>query len=89
MTSATEQILMPWREQIKVYQEVYRERRDALLSALGDLMPTGTTWTHPAGGLFDLVGKAKYDAWAKQKGTSKDLAMQNYVNLVEKLKKQK
>lgn len=43
---------MPWQEQIKVYREIYRERRDALLSALGDLMPAGTTWTHPAGGLF-------------------------------------
>jgi 2-aminoadipate transaminase len=43
---------MPWREQIKVYQEVYRERRDALLSALHDLAPAGTTWTRPTGGLF-------------------------------------
>jgi DNA-binding transcriptional MocR family regulator len=43
---------MPWREQIKVYREIYRERRDALLSALSDLMPAGTTWTHPSGGLF-------------------------------------
>ena len=43
---------MPWREQIKTYREVYRERRDALLDALGDLMPAGTTWTSPKGGLF-------------------------------------
>jgi 2-aminoadipate transaminase len=43
---------MPWREQIKVYREIYRERRDALLDALEDLMPAGTTWTHPTGGLF-------------------------------------
>src|SRR3954467_8422251 len=43
---------MPWREQIKVYREIYRERRDALLSALHDLMPDGATWTTPAGGLF-------------------------------------
>src|SRR3712207_3187866 len=43
---------MPWREQIKVYREVYRERRDALLTALSDLMPAGTTWTRPSGGLF-------------------------------------
>ncbi|GIE87162.1 aminotransferase-like domain-containing protein [Actinoplanes regularis] len=43
---------MPWREQIKVYREIYRERRDALLSALTDLMPAGTTWTRPTGGLF-------------------------------------
>ncbi|GAA3936356.1 PLP-dependent aminotransferase family protein [Actinoplanes auranticolor] len=43
---------MPWREQIKTYREVYRERRDALLDALRDLMPAGTTWTRPEGGLF-------------------------------------
>src|SRR3954447_2345634 len=43
---------MPWQEQIKVYREIYRERRDALLSALTDLMPAGTSWTKPAGGLF-------------------------------------
>ena len=43
---------MPWREQIKTYREVYRERRDALLDALSDLMPAGTTWTSPKGGLF-------------------------------------
>jgi len=42
---------MPWREQLKVYREIYRERRDALLDALTDLMP-GTTWTRPGGGLF-------------------------------------
>jgi DNA-binding transcriptional MocR family regulator len=43
---------MPWREQIKVYREIYRERRDALLGALESLMPAGTTWTRPSGGLF-------------------------------------
>jgi 2-aminoadipate transaminase len=43
---------MPWREQIKTYREVYRERRDALLESLTDLMPSGTTWTRPSGGLF-------------------------------------
>jgi DNA-binding transcriptional MocR family regulator len=43
---------MPWREQLKIFREVYRERRDALLSSLADLMPAGTTWTRPGGGLF-------------------------------------
>ncbi|MFJ8685956.1 aminotransferase-like domain-containing protein [Micromonospora wenchangensis] len=43
---------MPWREQLKVYRELYRERRDALLGALHDQMPGGTTWTRPTGGLF-------------------------------------
>ncbi len=43
---------MPWKEQLKTYREIYRERRDALLDALADLMPAGTTWTRPTGGLF-------------------------------------
>ncbi|MEV4753977.1 PLP-dependent aminotransferase family protein [Micromonospora sp. NPDC049559] len=43
---------MPWRQQLKIYREVYRERRDALLDALRDLMPEGTSWTEPQGGLF-------------------------------------
>jgi 2-aminoadipate transaminase len=43
---------MPWREQLKTYQQIYGERRDTMLSALADLMPAGTSWTHPAGGLF-------------------------------------
>ncbi|MEU8012023.1 PLP-dependent aminotransferase family protein [Micromonospora parva] len=43
---------MPWRQQLKVYREVYRERRDALLDAMADLMPEGTSWTTPTGGLF-------------------------------------
>jgi DNA-binding transcriptional MocR family regulator len=31
---------------------VYRERRDAMLGALGEEMPTGVRYTRPAGGLF-------------------------------------
>ncbi|WP_306211510.1 aminotransferase-like domain-containing protein [Actinoplanes sp. RD1] len=46
---------MPWREQIKSYREIYRERRDAMLDALDGLMPPGTTWTRPNGGLFVWV----------------------------------
>ena len=36
-------------------------------------------------GFFDFVGTAKYEAWAKLKGTSSDEAMQKYVDLVGKL----
>ncbi len=36
-------------------------------------------------GMFDLKGRAKYDAWATRKATSKENAMQAYVNLVTKL----
>ncbi|HEY0660653.1 MAG TPA: acyl-CoA-binding protein [Lysobacter sp.] len=36
-------------------------------------------------GFFDFVGTAKYEAWAKLKGTSQDEAMKKYVDLVKKL----
>ncbi|WP_425465350.1 PLP-dependent aminotransferase family protein [Nonomuraea mesophila] len=42
----------PWREQIKTFKELYRERRDAILDALDALMPPEVTWTRPAGGFF-------------------------------------
>lgn len=42
----------PWREQIKAFRELYRERRDALLGAMDALMPPGCVWTRPAGGFF-------------------------------------
>ncbi|WP_084259296.1 PLP-dependent aminotransferase family protein [Microtetraspora malaysiensis] len=42
----------PWREQIKSFRELYRERRNALLGALEVLMPAGCSWTRPAGGFF-------------------------------------
>lgn len=35
---------------------------------------------------FDFVNKAKYDAWASLKGKLKEEAMQDYVELVNKLK---
>lgn len=37
-------------------------------------------------GFMDMVGQAKYDAWAKMKGTAKEAAMQQYIDLVERLK---
>jgi 2-aminoadipate transaminase len=42
----------PWREQIKDFRELYRERRDATLDALERLMPPGCRWTHPGGGFY-------------------------------------
>jgi 2-aminoadipate transaminase len=42
----------PWLEQVKVFRELYRERRDAMLDALGALMPAGCTWTRPHGGFY-------------------------------------
>lgn len=39
-------------------------------------------------GFTDFVGRAKYDAWAKLKGTSKDDAMTAYVKLVDRVLKE-
>jgi acyl-CoA-binding protein len=37
-------------------------------------------------GFTDMVGRAKYDAWAGVKGKTTDEAMQDYVDLIESLK---
>uniref|UniRef100_A0A7N8WHK8 Acyl-CoA-binding protein n=1 Tax=Mastacembelus armatus TaxID=205130 RepID=A0A7N8WHK8_9TELE len=37
-------------------------------------------------GMFDFIGKTKWDGWAAKKGLSKEEAMAAYVDLVEELK---
>jgi diazepam-binding inhibitor (GABA receptor modulator, acyl-CoA-binding protein) len=36
--------------------------------------------------MFDFVAKAKYEAWSALKGKPKEEAIQEYINLVQKLK---
>ncbi|MBX3204840.1 MAG: acyl-CoA-binding protein [Labilithrix sp.] len=36
-------------------------------------------------GMLDMKGRAKYDAWTKKKGVSKDDAMTKYVAFVDRL----
>ena len=36
-------------------------------------------------GFGDMVGRAKWDAWNSAKGTSKDDAMQRYIDLIDSL----
>ncbi|MCY7413835.1 MAG: PLP-dependent aminotransferase family protein, partial [Salinibacterium sp.] len=43
-----------WRAQIDTFRGVYRERRDAMLSALHDYLPD-LSWTNPAGGFYVWV----------------------------------
>lgn len=40
-----------WRGQIDTFRGVYRERRDAMLAALGEQLPT-LSWTVPSGGFY-------------------------------------
>ncbi len=35
-------------------------------------------------GMLDIKGRAKFDAWAKHKGMSRDAAMEAYIALVGK-----
>lgn len=51
-------------------------------ATLGDV-----SGSRPGG--FDLEGKLKYDAWAKQKGKAQEAAMQEYIDLVESLRAKK
>lgn len=41
-----------WRAHLAVALSAYRERRDAMLTALAAHMPPGVTWTRPEGGFF-------------------------------------
>jgi diazepam-binding inhibitor (GABA receptor modulating acyl-CoA-binding protein) len=36
-------------------------------------------------GMFDVKGRAKWDAWAAKEGTNRDAAMTAYVALVDRL----
>jgi DNA-binding transcriptional MocR family regulator len=55
LTVSTYLASQPWMEQVKVFRELYRERRDSLLDALTTQMPAGTTWTAPSGGFYSWV----------------------------------
>ncbi|MCH5597188.1 acyl-CoA-binding protein [Niabella ginsengisoli] len=46
----------------------------------------GDTNIDPPSNPFDIVNKAKYNAWSELAGKSKEDAMQEYIDLVEKLK---
>ena len=37
-------------------------------------------------GFFDFVGAAKYDAWDAMRGKDKAAAMQEYIDLIERLR---
>jgi DNA-binding transcriptional MocR family regulator len=51
MTVSTYLATCDWKAQIKVYRELYRDRRDAMIESLTALLPQAT-WTHPDGGFY-------------------------------------
>ncbi len=46
----------------------------------------GDVNTNPPSNPFDFVGKAKFEAWSSLKGKTQDAAMQEYIDLIGKLK---
>ena len=46
----------------------------------------GDNTADPPANPFDFVAKAKYEAWSSLQGKSKETAMQEYIDLVRKLK---
>ena len=66
---------LPKRPDDKTMLTLYALYKQATEGDVQGARPTG----------FDFVSKAKYDAWAKVKGTSRDAAMQSYVDLVQRL----
>lgn len=45
----------PWREQIASFCELYKDRRDAMLTSLQEHFPSEVTWTKPEGGFYVWV----------------------------------
>ncbi|MBO9201676.1 MULTISPECIES: acyl-CoA-binding protein [Niastella] len=56
------------------------------LYALYKQATEGDVNVEPPANAFDFVGKAKFNAWESIKGKSKEAAMQEYVELISKLK---
>jgi len=54
MTVSTYLATSDWMAQIKIFRELYRERRDAMIESLAGLLPQAT-WTHPDGGFYVWV----------------------------------
>jgi 2-aminoadipate transaminase len=51
MTVSTYLATCDWMAQIKVYRELYRERRDVMIESIATLLPRAS-WTNPDGGFY-------------------------------------
>lgn len=67
-------------------KELPHQPNDVLLDLYG-LFKQATTGdvTGEKPGMFDFKGAAKYDAWERRRGMTRDEAMQAYIDLVDRL----
>ncbi|XP_062553677.1 acyl-CoA-binding protein homolog [Armigeres subalbatus] len=71
-------------EKVKTFTKRPSDQELLELYALFKQASVGDNTTEKPG-MFDLKGKAKWQAWADQKGTSQDAAKEAYIKLVEQL----
>ncbi len=50
----------PWQRTLQKFIKTYKERRDAMLSAMDEYFPAEAIWTHPEGGFFIWVTLPDY-----------------------------
>lgn len=74
-TAAQDVQKLTWKPDDKTLLSLYAFYKQATVGDVTGSRPTG----------FDIVGKAKYDAWARLKGTAQETAMQAYIELVKRL----
>jgi acyl-CoA-binding protein len=68
---------LPEKPSNDVILQIYALYKQAVEGDINIEPPTNT---------FDFVAKAKYSAWEGLKGKSKNESMQDYIDLIEKLK---
>ena len=73
-------------EEVKTLPEKPSNELLLQLYALYKQGSVGDINIEPPANPFDIVGKAKYNAWSELSGKSREEAMQAYIELVEKLK---
>ena len=76
-TAAKEALQLPSRPDNQTMLQLYSLYKQATVGDVSGNRP----------GMFSMVERAKFDAWAALRGTTKESAMQKYVDLVARLKK--
>ena len=85
MATLKDKFTVASRDALKLAREPNNDDKLELYALYKQATEGGVKGARP--GFLDLVGRAKYDAWAKQKGETTNAAMQAYVDCVARLKK--
>lgn len=84
MSEELETLFQAAAEKARGIQNVASENKKKLYG-LYKQATEGSIGNRPRPGIFDQVGRAKWDGWAALNGMSKEEAMNQYIELVESL----